>query len=316
MRGARELRGRPRGAPTRTSVRPLGAAPRYARGVRPLSIAALLAALATASACSNLPAVEPPPPAVARAPDEIARLAVHVFQMAQPPTTAQDEWDYHHMPGYTAELRRRFQTELQQAGFTVIVDRATPADLLATIQSEIPASTNGVATLVLSREGRIVDRISVPVRVSGEPPKTVHLVGEAAVRQVEAMSASAKVAAVARELSHRDSTPRVAREAAVATGPICPADEALPAEPEAPGVECDVERVVRCQPPSPVRSAWQRPPFVQCPPEVAPFVSDLLGGPGRFSPLETRNRRLSGACGPTPESGECCYVQFTSRACD
>ena len=279
--------------------------------------------------CSKLPAAEPPPPIVERAPKEVATLAVHVFQLAQPPVLPEDDWDYHHMPGYTGELRRLFQSQLQQAGFTVILDRATPADLVATIQSDMPHEKPGVATLVVKRQGEIVDRISVAVRVSGRPPNTVHHVEEAAVRLVEAMSKSAAVLAVARDVAARRSKPAPSSDLAIAAAPSdlpvateagapCPPPREAPLfpEPQPPRVECMIERSARCQPPSPVRSAWQSPPFVQCPSDLPGFIEgDLLKGPARFSARDTRARRLAGACGPTPEQGECCYVQFTARAC-
>ncbi|MBL8741504.1 MAG: hypothetical protein JNK04_10435 [Myxococcales bacterium] len=35
----------------------------------------------------------------------------------------------------------------------------------------------------------------------------------------------------------------------------------------------------------------------------------------RFSPQETRARRLGDRCAATPESGICCYVHFTATKC-
>ena len=277
----------------------------------------MLASLTLTLACSNLPAVEPPAPVVARAPDAVAGLAVYVFQMAQPATSPQDDWDYHHMPGYTGELRRLFQTQLQQAGFTVLLDRTTEADLVATVQSDMPYEQAGVATLVLSRRGEIVDRISVPVRVSGEPSRTVHHAGEAAVRLVEAMSKSSPLAAVAREVASRRSERASQPELTVARVAGCPPPEGpIPEEPRPPIVECAIARLVRCQAASPVLSAWQAPPITACPREIPPAGPDVLRLPGRFSALETRNLRLAGTCGATPGDGDCCYVQFTSQACD
>jgi len=268
-----------------------------------------------AAGCSSVPVVEPPPPIVARAPDEIASLAVHVFQMAQPALTPEDASDYHHMPGYTGDLRRQFQGQLQQAGFTLILDRNTPADLVATIQSDMPHGKVGVATLVLTRKGQVVDRISVPVQVSGTPPKTVHHVGEAAVRLVESLSKSANVASFARELRAAGPAPVQTGGLTVAGGDCPSTDTDLPPEPRPPQVECVIERSVRCQAPSPVLDAWQAEPFTQCPREIPSVVADVLREPARFSPLETRSRRLAGACSSTPRQGECCYVQFTARAC-
>jgi hypothetical protein len=95
----------------------------------------------------------------------------------------------------------------------------------------------------------------------------------------------------------------------------CPPEPGLPAEPEPPQIECVIEPVTRCVPPSPVRSAWQPEPFTQCPRELAPFVDDALRQPARFSARATRSRRLGETCAATPPAGECCYVQFTAHVC-
>lgn len=273
---------------------------------------ALLTLVATA--CSNLPAEEPPPPIVTPAPAELAGLVVHVFQLVTPAVTPEDDWDYHHMPGYTGELRRLFQLELVRAGFTVTVDRADPADLVAVIQSEMPPGQSGVATLALSSGGAVIDHISVQVPVSGKPPKTVHHSAETAVRLVEAMSQSPAVSQFAMEVRARGQQPVAAKGAAQTPGQ-CEPDPTLAAEPEPPEVECVIEAVPHCQPPSLVRRAWQPIPFVQCPPEIGPIVEDVLGLPAKFSPQHTRERRLRGECGTTPRDGECCYVQFTAQQC-
>ncbi|MBX7077898.1 MAG: hypothetical protein K1X88_01850, partial [Nannocystaceae bacterium] len=95
----------------------------------------------------------------------------------------------------------------------------------------------------------------------------------------------------------------------------CPPEPGLPPEPQAPQIECIVEPVTRCVPPSPVRSAWQPEPFTQCPREIPPWVDDAMQQPGRFSAVATRSRRLGSTCAATPSEGECCYVQFTGHVC-
>jgi len=269
----------------------------------------------TSTACSNLPEEEPPPPVVTPAPPEVAGLVVHVFRLVTPAVTPEDERDYHQMPGYTGELRRLFQLELVRAGFTVTLDRAAPADLVAVVQSEMPRGQPGVATLALSSGGLIVDRISLPVPVSGKPPKTVHHSAETAVRLVEAMSRSVAVTELARELRTRPPPLAIAAEPVAQTRGQCDPDPELGAEPTPPELECAFESVVRCRPPSPVRRAWQSIPFVQCPPQLGPIVDDLLGLSAKFSPQMTRERRLDGQCGATPPTGDCCYVQFTAQQC-
>jgi hypothetical protein len=98
-------------------------------------------------------------------------------------------------------------------------------------------------------------------------------------------------------------------------------DAVIP-EPQAPQLECVFRREVRCIEPRPVRSAWQLPPFTACPRTIPRWQQDrsLAGGASAlFSRKETRKARLTKlatGCGPTPDSGVCCYVQFTSTACD
>ena len=86
--------------------------------------------------------------------------------------------------------------------------------------------------------------------------------------------------------------------------------------PARPVVECKFERAVGCQPPSPVRRAWQPPPFVECRREIPFNGNDMLAQKtAQYSPRETRTRRLAGAFEATPASAECCYVQFDTTLC-
>jgi hypothetical protein len=274
------------------------------------------------TSCSSAPVKEPPPPRVQRAPATITTLAIHVFQNITPPQTPDDEWDYRHMPGYTASLRQEVQAQLQHAGFTVIVDRKTPADIVATIQSDMPHERTGVATMVLYRRGQMIDRISVPIAVWGASPRAVHMIAHASVQLVEALERSTAVAAVANEVAGKEvvklvAPPAVAVASAATTGSDeCPAVPGAAPEPTAPIAECVTERRVRCQPPSPVTSAFQIAPFAECPLQIPFSGTDVLQqGGARFSAGETRARRLGGACGAPPPSGECCYVQFDPTFC-
>jgi hypothetical protein len=150
--------------------------------------------------------VDTPPPPVHPAPAELRGLAIHVHQLATPRENQQDEWDYHNMPGYTGELRDAFTVQLQAAGYTVIVARHMPADLVATIQAEWPPGRPGVATLVLTDRGEVVERLSVTIPIIGEDYRTEWLEGDAAVALVHAVSRSPKVAEYARRLREQPRT--------------------------------------------------------------------------------------------------------------
>jgi len=93
----------------------------------------------------------------------------------------------------------------------------------------------------------------------------------------------------------------------------------LAPEPVQPAVECSFSRNLRCVPPSPTRSAWQMAPFSQCPRTIDRWSSDLFHAKPAFSRKETRAHRLAIAkkgCTATTPLGPCCYVQFSTEACD
>jgi hypothetical protein len=161
------------------------------------------------SACGSSYPVEPPLPPIEPAPRDVAKLTVHVHALVAPPETPQDEWEYHHMSGLTGQLRSAFQSELQAAGYTVIVDRHREADLVATIDADWPVEQPGVATLTLTDGGRTVERLSTAIRLLGTPPETRYLKNEAAQALVRAMSRSEKVAAFAKDRPSR-ATPQIA----------------------------------------------------------------------------------------------------------
>src|SRR5262245_43327262 len=81
-------------------------------------------------ACSELPPPElPPPPPLAPAPEELLGLSVYLHQLANPVENDDDRYDYTHMPGFTFELRNAVGVALAQAGYKVVIDRKTPAEL-------------------------------------------------------------------------------------------------------------------------------------------------------------------------------------------
>jgi hypothetical protein len=137
--------------------------------------------------------VDTPPPPVQPAPQELASVAIHVHQLVSPPTSEQDRWDYHHMPGLTGELRSAFTQQLEQAGYTVVVDRRIPHDVLALIQAEWPVERPGTASLVLTARGETIARFSESIPILGEPPRTEYLEADAAVSLVDAMSRSSEL---------------------------------------------------------------------------------------------------------------------------
>lgn len=111
-------------------------------------------------------------------------------------------------------------------------------------------------------------------------------------------------------IAHTQRVPPPARDAGLAHDPPRGPGDALP-EPRAPQTECAYERTVRCQAPSPVRSAHQPAPFEACPPQLAPAPAPhaVHASAALFSPRETRAAWRAGR-------HECCYVQFVATACD
>ena len=96
-----------------------------------------------------------------------------------------------------------------------------------------------------------------------------------------------------------------AAPAASAPAGACSYDPKDLPEPVAPAAECSFRREVKCVPPSPVRSAWQKW-FPACPTEHEAWArSSSFPGKVRFSAKETCK---------SPES--CCYVQFVAVDCD
>jgi hypothetical protein len=164
---------------------------------------ALLLASLLSTGCSQPWPVDTPPPPVAAAPVALRSIAIHVHQLASPPESAQDAWDYHHMPGYTAELRRALVEQLQRAGYTVVVDRNQPYDAVAVVQATWPSHRAGTATAVISAQGETVAILSAAIPFVGEPPRIEHLEGDAAVALVHAVSRSPEIHALSRELETR-----------------------------------------------------------------------------------------------------------------
>jgi hypothetical protein len=161
------------------------------RLIAALSMAALLCC------CSSYPTPPPATPVQAASP-EMRLLRVHVYQGARPPETPEDERDYKTTPGYTHGLRRSFLGALQQAGYTVVLERTAPRDLVAVIHAEWLYDHPGVASLTLRRGDEVVDQLSVVVGLLGTPPHTVHLEQQAAVDLVDALTSSPRVQAFVR----------------------------------------------------------------------------------------------------------------------
>lgn len=161
--------------------------------------------------CSTSPPPKPPPPPVQPAPPEQRWLAIHVHQLVTPPETPDDQDEYHHMPGYTAMLRDAFSAMLQKAGYTVIVGRKSPRDLVAKVQATWPSNTPGVATLLLldGSSGRTVQQLSALIPNKPHNGLSVYLEEHAAVELVNALSRSEEVASFAAQLRRRR-TPEIA----------------------------------------------------------------------------------------------------------
>lgn len=104
------------------------------------------------------------------------------------------------MPGYTSGLRALFTSQLQRAGYTVVVDRSMPHDLVALIQGDWPSPHPGVATMLLTHDEVVVAELSVSIPIIGDPPREF-VEGDAAVALVAAMGRSESLAAFAVELN-------------------------------------------------------------------------------------------------------------------
>ncbi|MFO0555983.1 MAG: hypothetical protein U0271_46830 [Polyangiaceae bacterium] len=174
---------------------------------RPLFAVFLLLG-ASQTACAKPWPVDTPPPAVEPAPARLKRVRVYVHQLLGTPQNAQDRWDYYNMSGLTSELRKAFMSQLQLAGYTVIVDRNMPHDLTAVIQAVWPNDRPGVATMILTAaDGAVIEQLSASIPFVGEPPRIEFLEGDAAVQLVDEMSGSTKVSIFAQELSQQTSRP-------------------------------------------------------------------------------------------------------------
>jgi hypothetical protein len=173
---------------------------------------------------SHYPA-KPPAPSVEPAPTTLRVLRIYVHQMATPAENAQDEWDYHHTPGYTTDLRDAFRLALTRAGYTTVVSRHAPSDLTALVEATWPSDRAGVATLTLTSGPEVVDQLSVEIPVLGTTPYMVHLEDHAAVSLVRLLNRSKAVADMARG-------PRQAQPLQVASPGPPPEDSARSGETE------------------------------------------------------------------------------------
>lgn len=108
--------------------------------------------------------------------------------------------------------------------------------------------------------------------------------------------------------------PRVATgvDAGVAAPPIIDAAQPRvgdPPEPAAPVADCAFTRTVFCTKGIPTRTARQPSPFQWCEPTQPARGSSVVKQEARFSALETRARRVT-------QPDACCYVEFSTMACD
>ena len=150
----------------------------------------LLVVALSAQACVATAPILPPPPPVAPAPASLQGLAIHVHRLVTPAESAQDAWDYQHMPGYTSGLRAEVAAALQAAGYTVVIDRRQPHDAIAVVQGDF-REPSGVATLSLTDlEGRRLATVSAPILPDGE------------YGYLQAHAAAELVDALAREAGH------------------------------------------------------------------------------------------------------------------
>jgi hypothetical protein len=178
--------------------------------MRPLISVIGLAALAMCSACGARPPL-PPTPLLEPIPQELRPLAIHVHVLATPAETPDDDWDYHHMPGYTAGLRQAVQLQLTRAGYVVVVDRRSPRDLVALVHASWPTDRPGVASLSLtSSDGTLVDQCSAEVPVVREGSTVRHLENHAAIALVNAITRSRAVAEFARSRAPAEGAPLTA----------------------------------------------------------------------------------------------------------
>src|SRR5262245_52051143 len=100
------------------------------------------------------------------------------------------------------------------------------------------------------------------------------------------------------------------RSTAAATAPARPAAaDAGAGEPKAPEVECLFARSVFCIDGTPTLTALQPPPFQWCPRTQNARQPSIYALDAQFSPAETRARRAA-------EAQACCYVEFSTMACD
>lgn len=156
-----------------------------------------LVLLLLAAACSTPPPPRPPP-AVTHVAPELGALRVHVHRLVTPAETPQDEDEYHHMSGLTRQLRSAFEVVLARAGYTVVLRRHDPRDLVAQIVANWDNERSGVATLTLESGGRVIAQISGVVPRDTSRPYGDWYMEEGAASLVEAMTRSPAVT----ELAH------------------------------------------------------------------------------------------------------------------
>jgi hypothetical protein len=160
---------------------------------------AFIAACAAAPGCwGPKRPTRPPPAAVAPVPAALSGISIHVHRLASPVENDDDRYDYSHMPGYTDGMRAALSTALAQAGYKVVLDRRTPADIVAVVYEELSSPypedeprREGVATVALrDRFGNVLDRLSAPVPMVGQGYDSEALDDHAAAALIEAMGRS------------------------------------------------------------------------------------------------------------------------------
>jgi hypothetical protein len=137
----------------------------------------------------------PPSPTVRPVPPELAGLRIHVLNASDAESRAAHE----DVSGYTMHVRGAVQRNLARAGYTVVVSRVEPRDLVALVQvnweglSLHAVGGTGVVTLTLQGPQEVVEQLSGLVKVDQQ----ANLVEASVVPLVERIAASVRVQAFA-----------------------------------------------------------------------------------------------------------------------
>jgi hypothetical protein len=135
-------------------------------------------------------------------------LRVHVYEHVHPPETPEDDYENHHTPGHTENLRHAFQVALVRAGYSVVLRRHEPCDLVAHIAAVWEDRTGAAATLKLTADDKVIEQFSDVVPKDLSKDYGEYYYDEGAARLVDRMSSSPNVAAFAHDVAAK--TPKIA----------------------------------------------------------------------------------------------------------